>query len=63
MDPYVTGSKGPTRGVKGCKKLPPYTPLVGLLDPYTSEECGFFKCYQVQKDPRVGYKGVNNVWR
>ena len=51
---HVTGSKGPTPGVKGCKKLPPYTPLVGLMDPYTSEERGFFKCYRVQR---------THVWR
>ena len=60
---HVTGSKGPTPGVKGCKKLPPYTPLVGLMDPYTSEERGFFKMLPGPKDPRVAYKGVNNVWR
>ena len=47
---------GPTPGVKGpVDALPPYTPLVGLMDPmYTSEERGFFKCYRVQR---------THVWR
>ena len=57
MDPYtqqrgaaslhVTGSKGPTQDVKGCKKKTGVTPLVGRMHRYTSEERGFFKCYWV----------------
>ena len=30
---HVTGSKGTTRGVKGCKKKTGVTPHVGLMDP------------------------------
>ena len=48
---------------KGVRKKTGVTPLVGLMDPYTSEERGFFKCYRVQRTARVAYKGVNNVWR
>ena len=51
---HVTGSIGPTRGVKGSKQKPGVTPLVGLMDPYTSEERGFFKCHRVER---------THVWR
>ena len=60
---HVTVSKGPTRGGKGCKIKIGVTPLVGLMDPYTGEECGFFLILPGPKDPRVAYEGVNNVWR
>ena len=55
---HVTGSKGPARGGKGCTKKTGVTPLVGLMDPYSREECGFFKMLPGSKDPRVAYKGV-----
>ena len=55
---HVTGSKGPARSGKGCKKKTGVTPLVGLMDPYSREECGFFKMLPGPKDPRVAYKGV-----
>ena len=51
---HATGSKGPTPGGKGCKKKTGVTPLVGLMDPYTNEERGFFECYWVQR---------THVWR
>ena len=45
---HVTGSKGPTRGVKGYKKTG-VTRHMGVMDPYTSEEHDVFKCYRVQR--------------
>ena len=39
---------------KGCKKKTGFTPLVGLMDPYTIKERGFFKCYRVRR---------THVWR
>ena len=56
---HVAGPKGPARGGKGCKKKKTgVTPLVGLMDPYSREECGLFKMLPGSKDPRVAYKGV-----
>ena len=42
------------RLAENCVKKTGVTPLVGLMDPYTSEERGFFKCYGVQR---------THVWR
>ena len=50
----LLGPKDPRMAEKGLKKKTCVTPLVGLMDLYTSEERGFFKCYQVQR---------NHVWR
>ena len=58
----LPGPNDPRVAEKGVKKTC-VTPLVGLMDPYTSEERGFFKMLPGPKDPRVAYKGVNNVWR
>ena len=50
--------KDPRVAEKGVKKKTDVTPLVGLMDPYSREECGFFKMLPGSKDPRVAYKGV-----
>ena len=55
--------KDPRVSEKGVKKKTDITPLVGLMDPYSREECGFFKMLPGSKDPRVPDKGVKNVWR
>ena len=36
--------KDPRMAEKGVKKKTGITPLFGLMDPYTSEKRGFFKC-------------------
>ena len=45
----VPGPKDPRMAEKGVRKKTGVTPLVSLMDPYTSEERGFFKCYRVQR--------------
>ena len=45
----LPGPKDPRMAEKGVRKKTGVTPLVGLMDLYTSEELGFFKCYWVQK--------------
>ena len=53
--PYILpGLKDPRLAKKGVKKKTGVTPLVGLMDPYTSEERSFFKCYRLQR---------THVWR
>ena len=49
----LPGPKDPRVAEKGVKKTG-VTPLVGLIDPYISEEHGFFKCYWGQR---------THVWR
>ena len=44
----LLGSKDPRVVYKGVKKKIGVTPLVGLIDPYTSKERSFFEFYQVQ---------------
>ena len=44
----LPGPKDPRMAEKGVKKSG-VTPLMGLMDLYTSEERGFFKCYRVQR--------------
>ena len=50
----LPGPKDPRVAEKGVKKKTGVMPLVGLMDPYAHEECGFFKCYRVQR---------THVWR
>ena len=50
----IPGPKNPLMAEKGVRKKTGVTPLVDLMDPYTSEERGFFKCYGVLR---------THVWR
>ena len=45
---HATGSKGPMCDVKGVRKTIGVTPLVGLMDPYTSKERGFFEYWRIR---------------
>ena len=45
----LPGPKDPRVAQKGVKKKIGATPLVGLMDPYTSKERDFFEYYRVQR--------------
>ena len=45
----LVGPKEPCAALKGVKKKIGFTPLLGLMDLYTSKERSFFECYQVQR--------------
>ena len=50
------GFTWPTCGVKGCTKKNVVTPLVSLMNPYTSKERGFLNVTG-SKGPMCGVKG------